>query len=211
MRSNRAGGRRVRAALPGGALDAGLGGGIDAVTPAAAFAWFFRAEYPQVVRTIALVLREPAAAEDVAQEAFLRLHLHWSKVYRYDRPDAWVRRVALNLAASHARREGRRGRLERLSVTASTVAVSADPLAHSADPTDRVRDALLTLPHKQRALVVLYYYEDRPLTEAGELLGLTAGSAKVALHRARRRLAIELGPTSPAFDRPDHRREVDGA
>lgn len=211
MRSNWVGGRKLRTALSGRALDADLGDGLDAVTPAAAFAWFFRAEYPQVVRTVALVLRNPAAAEDVAQEAFLRLHLHWSKVFRYDRPEAWVRRVALNLAASHVRREGRRARLERLSVTSPTVAREADPLDQSVDLADRVRDALLTLPHKQRALVVLYYYEDRPLTEAGELLGLTPGSSKVALHRARRRLAIELGPASSVFDRPDNRGAVDDA
>ena len=211
MRSNRVGGPKLRTALSGSALERGLGDGLDAVTPAAAFEWFFRAEYPQVVRTVALVLRNSAAAEDVAQEAFLRLHLHWSKVYRYDRPDAWVRRVALNLAASHARREGRRARLERLSLTLSPAARDAAPSERSADTADRVRDALLTLPHKQRALVVLYYYEDRPLTEAGELLGLTPGSAKVALHRARRRLAIELGAASSVFYRLDNRGAVDDA
>lgn len=213
MRSNRVGGRKPRTAFSGRALDAGLGDGIDAVPPEAAFAWFFRAEYPQVVRTMALVLREPAAAEDVAQEAFLRLHLHWSKVYRYDRPDAWVRRVALNLAASHARREGRRGALERLSVTSSPAAAThgADVMDRSAESADRVREALLTLPHKQRALVVLYYYEDRPLTEAGELLGLTPGSTKVAMHRARRRLAVALGRTASVFDRRDDRGAEDDA
>jgi RNA polymerase sigma-70 factor (ECF subfamily) len=208
-RSNRVGGRKLQSALSGRALDAELADGIGAVPPEAAFAWFFRAEYPQVVRTVALVLRNPAAAEDVAQEAFLRLHLHWSQVYRYDRPDAWVRRVALNLAASQARREGRRARLERLSVTSSPAARDADLSERSADPADRVRDALLTLPHKQRALVVLYYYEDRPLVEAGELLGLTPGSAKVALHRARRRLALGLTGTSAMVDAPDPRGEVD--
>jgi RNA polymerase sigma-70 factor (ECF subfamily) len=212
-RSGRAAGRRLRTLLPGNALDAGLGDGLDAVPPEAAFAWFFRAEYPQVVRTVSLVLRDPAAAEDVAQEAFLRLHLHWSKVYRYDRPDAWVRRVALNLAASHARREGRRRALERLSVSSSPAATTHEDtlVDRSAESADRVRVALLTLPHKQRALVVLYYYEDRPLTEAGELLGLTPGSAKVAMHRARRRLAVALGPTASVFDRPDDRGAVDDA
>ena len=211
MRSNRVGGRKLRGARSGRARDADLGDGIGDVPPEAAFAWFFRAEYPQVVRTVALVLRNPAAAEDVAQEAFMRLHLHWSKVYRYDRPDAWVRRVALNLAASHARREGRRARLERLSVTSSSAARDADLSERSADASDRVRDALLSLPHKQRALVVLYYYEDRPLTEAGELLGLTPGSAKVALHRARRRLALGLTGTSSLFDAPDTRGAIDDA
>jgi RNA polymerase sigma-70 factor (ECF subfamily) len=52
-----------------------------------------------------------------------------------------------------------------------------------------VAQALRALPVKQRALVVLYYYEDRPLGDAAALLGMTTGAAKVALHRARQALA----------------------
>src|SRR4051812_37803321 len=98
---------------PGRGSGDDLGDEDDALAPDAVFAWFFQAEYPSVVRTVALLLQDSGAAEDIAQEAFVRLHLHWSKVSGYDRPDAWVRRVALNLAATHARREGRRTGLER--------------------------------------------------------------------------------------------------
>jgi RNA polymerase sigma-70 factor (ECF subfamily) len=157
------------------------------------FASFFRAEYASLVRTVALVLRDSGPAEDIAQEAFVRLHLHWSKVSAYDRPDAWVRRVALNLAASHARREGRRTALERQSVSRSlATAVIDDAEPEAVGSGEHAHRALQDLPYKQRALVVLYYYEDRPLSEAGELLGLTPGSAKVTLHRARRRLQQSL-------------------
>jgi RNA polymerase sigma factor (sigma-70 family) len=181
------------------------------VTPQALFAWFFRAEYPQVVRTLSLTLRNPSAAEDLAQEAFLRLHQHWSKVYRYDRPDAWVRRVALNLAASHARREGRRSTLERLALAGRAADRESDTSLDDFPTVERVRDALLSLPHTQRALIVLYYYEDRPIAEAGELVGLTTGSAKVALHRARRRLALALGASDSdaLFNSADERGEAD--
>ena len=74
---------------------------------AEAFAWFFRAEFPSVVRSLSHLLRREDA-EDVAQEAFARLHQHWAKVSRYEQPDAWVRRVALNRAITLATREGRR-------------------------------------------------------------------------------------------------------
>jgi RNA polymerase sigma factor (sigma-70 family) len=163
------------------------------------FAWFFRAEYPAVVRTIALLLHDTGAAEDIAQEAFVRLHQQWSKVSDYDRPDAWVRRVALNLATTHARREGRRAGLERRSVRRSlATAVVEESEPDFVGSGDTVRQALHKLPYKQRALVVLYYYEDRPLSEAGALLGLTPGSAKVTLHRARRRLEQSLTGTGTA-------------
>ena len=52
--------------------------------------------------------------------------------------------------------------------------------------------AVAALPTRDRALVALYHLEDRPLTEVAEVLGLSPGAAKVALHRARRRLAEQL-------------------
>jgi RNA polymerase sigma factor (sigma-70 family) len=149
---------------------------------AEAFEWFFTAEYPRLVRSLShLVRREDA--EDVAQEAFARLHQRWAKVSRYQQPDAWVRRVALNRAISLATREGKRRQRERGADLAPRD-VSAPEV-----PDTRVGDALRTLPVKQRALVVLYYYEDRPLSDAAELLDMTPGAAKVALHRARQALA----------------------
>ncbi len=150
------------------------------------FAWFFTAEYPQVVRLLTVVLRDGAAAEDLAQEAFVRLHRHWTKVSRYEHPEAWVRRVALNRAFSWRRREGRRPGLE----------LAAGLPRHAADATTSERvdvlRAVAALPTRDRALVALYHLEDRPLTEVAEVLGLSLGAAKVALHRARRRLAEQL-------------------
>ena len=150
-----------------------------------AFAWFFRAEFPSVVRSLShLVSREDA--EDVAQEAFARLHQHWAKVSRYEQPDAWVRRVALNRAISLATREGRRRGKEWLADR------RRDALPEPEPPNTRVAAALRTLNPREQALLVLFYYEDRPVAEAAELLDLTPGAAKVALHRARQRMATLL-------------------
>lgn len=148
------------------------------------FTWFFTAEYPQVVRLLVAVVHDTAAAEDLAQDAFVRLHRSWEKVSRYDRPEAWVRRVALNLAFSWRRREGRRWGLEREATT--SVVACAEP-----DPGDRadVQAALRQLPARQRALIALYYLEDRPMAEVAEVMGMREGAAKVAVHRARARLA----------------------
>ena len=90
--------------------------------------------------------------------------------------------------------DGRRRILERFSGAGLRTPDSDGPQ----DQRERVRDALLALPHRQRALVVLYHFEDRPLSEAGDLVGLTPGSAKVAMHRARKRLQLELGASSAA-------------
>lgn len=152
---------------------------------AEAFAWFFSAEYPSVVRSLSHLLRREDA-EDVAQEAFARLHQHWAKVSRYEQPDAWVRRVALNRAISLATREGRRQGKEHRAWW--------QPREHQAPepPDGGVAAALRTLAPRERALLVLFYYEDRPLADCADLLGISAGAAKVALHRARRHLASLL-------------------
>ena len=166
---------------------------LEAPDQEAAFATFFRVEYPTLVRTVALLLHDLSAAEDIAQEAFVRLHLEWSKVSGYDRPDAWIRRVALNLAATYARREARRRGLERHATRRSLATVLMDGgEPDSVCSGEQLQRALQELPYRQRALVVLYYYEDRPLSQASELVGLTPGSAKVTLHRARRRLQEKL-------------------
>src|SRR5215210_798456 len=150
------------------------------------FAWFFTSEYPQVVRLLTVVLRDAAAAEDLTQDAFVRLHRNWAKVSRYESPEAWVRRVALNRAFSWRRREGRRPGLELAAFPPT-----ADVDGPSGERDDVLR-AVRALPSRDRALVALYHLEDRPLAEVAEVLGLRPGAAKVALHRARRRLALLL-------------------
>jgi DNA-directed RNA polymerase specialized sigma24 family protein len=73
-------------------------GGRQGAEDADAFTWFFRAEFPAVAKTVWLVLHDRGRAEEVTQDAFVQLLRHWPKVVRYQRPDAWVRRVAMGEA-----------------------------------------------------------------------------------------------------------------
>lgn len=68
------------------------------------YAWFFRAEFPGVLRTVFLIVHDRGRSEDVTQEAFIQLLAHWKKVSRYERPDAWVRRVAIRHAVRTMKR-----------------------------------------------------------------------------------------------------------
>ncbi|HJV04838.1 MAG TPA: sigma-70 family RNA polymerase sigma factor [Actinomycetota bacterium] len=146
------------------------------------FSWMFREEYPAVVRTAYLILGDRAAAEDVAQEAFIRLYARWAKVSRYERPGAWVRRVAIRLA-------GRARRARRI-----TLALTEDRSVGQILPSDPdLQRALLALPPNQRAAVVLHYLEGRPVAEVAEILGCATPTARVHLHRARKRLGTLLG------------------
>jgi DNA-directed RNA polymerase specialized sigma24 family protein len=148
-----------------------------------AFTWFFRAEFPTVVKTVWLVLHDRGRAEEVTQDAFVQLLLHWPKVVRYQRPDAWVRRVAIRMAVRALRREAL-GRVVERGMEA--------PMPPAPVDVDLLR-AVRRLPPAQRAAVVLFYFEDGPVSEVAQILGCADSTAKAHLHKARRRLAELLG------------------
>lgn len=150
----------------------------------AEFVVLFEREYPAVVRTVSLIIGDAGAAEELTQEAFTRLYTRWTSVRGYERPGAWVRRVAVNLALSRRRRK----KGER-AINVSPASVSDAPGAVSID----VHRALLTLPKQQRAAIVLHYLDDLPVKDVAEHLRCSESTAKVHLHRARNALAVVLG------------------
>ncbi len=78
------------------------------------FSWLFTREYRSIVRSVDMVLHDHARAEEITQDAFVRLLQHWNRVSKYDRPGAWIRRVAIRLATREAVRERRRPTVERV-------------------------------------------------------------------------------------------------
>jgi RNA polymerase sigma factor (sigma-70 family) len=148
------------------------------------FSQIYSTTYPRLVRTLWFVVHDHELAQEIAQDAFIELHLHWRKVRSYDRPDLWVRRVALRKAQREASRTVRRRRAER-----SLHSVDKAPPVELPHP--EVRAALLQLPVMQRAVVALFYLEDRPMEEVADLLDCRPSTGFVHLHRARQRL-VEL-------------------
>ena len=159
----------------------------------AEYVWLFRTEYEAVVRTVYLILHDRERARDITQDAFMELLIRWKRISRYERPDAWVRRVAIRMAVRFLNRERRRASLER-EIDPATLPQPVD--------VDLMR-AIRQLPAVQRAAVVLFYFEDRPVAEVADILDVSAGAAKVALHRARKRLAELLGEEQPAGEVTD--------
>ena len=157
------------------------------------FRWFFLAEYPRVTRTAYHVVFDRTAAEDVAQEAFIQLANHWSSVSQYDNPAAWVRRVAIRLAVREATRSRRRASTHLRAVSDAAVAAPTvnDPAERQPDP--ELVTAIRGLPPQQRAIVVMFYLEDRPMDEIADIVGCSRSTGWVHLHRARSRLAELLG------------------
>ena len=142
----------------------------------------FRAEYPGVVRVVAPIVGSVADAEAVVQDAFVKAFTRWRRIGRYDRPGAWVRRVAVRDAVRFAERSRRGG---------PPPPGGADPAEAVAAAVD-VQAALLELTPKQRACVVLHYLADWPVDRVAEALGCRAATVRVHLHRARGALAALL-------------------
>jgi RNA polymerase sigma-70 factor (ECF subfamily) len=146
--------------------------------------WYFRACFGPVSRTVYLILNDRGLAEDVTQEALYRMLRHWHTVSRYEAPEAWVRRVAIRIAMRESQRLAARPVKERLGQPTRPDPPLPDP--------DLAR-AVTALAPMQRAAVVLYYWEDRPIAEIAHALGVSESTVKQHLHRARRRLAQILG------------------
>ena len=113
------------------------------------FEAFYRSNYRQVLSCM-FGLTEAALAEDLTQEAFLAASQHWDEVQALDNPGAWVRRVAMNRAASayHRRRAEARALL-RLSGRRPVVVL---PIS---EPAEEVWRAVRSLPRRQREAIVL--------------------------------------------------------
>jgi len=126
-------------------------------------------------------------AEDVAQEAYLRVFRSLGGFRQEARFETWLHRIVVNAALSHLRRRGRFGDLVRDAGT-DPEPPPAPPAQDRAVDRDLIRRALEELPAGSRTTLVLYEMYGLSCREIGEELGVSEGAVKVRLHRARRRL-----------------------
>jgi RNA polymerase sigma-70 factor (ECF subfamily) len=164
-----------------------------------AFDTFYRSEKPRVVAVVSSLTGDRAAAEDIVQEAFATAMRRWATVSAYERPGDWVKRVAVNRAISRFRRRQSETRaLTRLVGRDGDDDSIAGPLgASEAWDDDPLWAAVRKLPRRQAQAVVLVYVDDLSLERVAEILECSVGSVKTHLHRARQRLAAELGQAMP--------------
>ena len=151
-----------------------------------AFDEFYESYFDRVARTLVLGGADRDLARDATQEAFARALRRWRKVREMDRPDGWVYVVAMNQLRDRWRRsERRRERAPELSDGA------ADN-THAVATRLSVRDAIATLPSRQRQAVVLRYLADLPIADVADAMGCAAGTVKATLHQAMQRMRVEL-------------------
>ena len=149
------------------------------------FGQFMAARWPALVRLAYGLTGDRWLAEDVAQAALASAYAAWWRVRRADDPDAYVRRILVNTS-------NRRFRRRRIAEHAREPAELPDTAV--ADPADLIgqRSALLSalreLPHRQRAIVVLRYWEDLSDAQVAAALGCAEGTVRSQASRALAKL-----------------------
>jgi RNA polymerase sigma-70 factor (sigma-E family) len=150
-----------------------------------------REQYRSLVRLAAIVLGDMGLAEQVVQDAFVRLQVRWGGLRDLDKAPAYLRAAVLNGARSQLRRHKVRDRfagrrtVERHVTTPEAAAVGIDE--H-----DRMITALRSLSARQREALTLRYYLDLPEVEIAATMGVSPGSVKTHLHRGLANLAAVL-------------------
>jgi RNA polymerase sigma-70 factor, ECF subfamily len=163
-----------------------------------------------VVNFLYRMVRDAAAAEDLAQEVFLRVYRARAQYLPTAKFTTWMFRIATNLALN-ALRDGRHRHME-ISIDQSAAAYSGDgesqqPALEIADRqarieaelirrdrAERIRRAVESLPEKQRAAVLLHKYQEMDYDEIAGVLGCSESALKSLLFRAYETLRVELAP-----------------
>ena len=143
------------------------------------FADLYGAAQPAMVRLATLLVGSPDVATDLVQDCFVRLHPRWDRV---DDPTAYLRRSVVNACHSHHRALRRQRRVDLRP------AAPAELGAHE------LTDALAALPHRQRAALVLRFYEGLPDADIAAALGCRPGTVASLIHRGLAALREVIEP-----------------
>ena len=156
---------------------------------------FVRARYPHLLRRGYLLTGSQLAAEDLVQEALARCCTAWRR-RPVNEPDAYVQRVMINVLISRSRL-----RRFREDATANVPEVAASDLTSQHADRDAVWRALQRTPPRQRAVLVLRFYEDMTESEIAACLDITVGTVRSQTAKGLARLR-ELAPTVTGTEEP---------
>jgi len=162
--------------------------GVTRSAAAPTFEEYAAGGWPSLYRYAYLLAGNHADAEDLAQQTLLKAYRSWSRVTASDSPTAYLRRTLTNTYLSQ-----RRPKKRRLEV------LTDEPLETGRTPIDGPEDHLTLWPHvkalppRQRAVIVLRYYEDLTEPEIADVLDCSRGNVKSTAHRALKALRAAIG------------------
>ena len=141
---------------------------------------FLSARWSSLFRLACLLTGSPTEADDLLQESVVKVYLRWGKISRTRIPEAYVRRMMVNTLVSRSRRPYKRRELLEGTVAATAGGSSEEVVLDRA----LVWPLGCALPVRQRAVIVLRYYEDMSEQEIADVLGCSTGSVKSQAHDA---------------------------
>lgn len=146
------------------------------------FTSYVRARQPVLLRTARSLTANPSDAEDLLQTALTKTYVAWERIEDHRALDGYVRRALLNTRTS----QWRKRKVDEFACDELPEPVVA-PVGDSAEQQalhDAMWRAIMKLPSRQRAMVVLRYYEDLSEVQTAEILGVSVGTVKSAVSRA---------------------------
>ncbi|WP_327402879.1 SigE family RNA polymerase sigma factor [Streptomyces sp. NBC_01288] len=147
------------------------------------FSSYMRARQPVLLRTARSLTANPCDAEDLLQTALTKTYVAWERIEDHRALDGYVRRALLNTRTS----QWRKRKVDEFACDElpepETVGGAEDPAEQQALH-DAMWRAIAKLPERQRAMVVLRYYEDLSEVQTAEVLGVSVGTVKSAVSRA---------------------------
>jgi RNA polymerase sigma-70 factor (sigma-E family) len=150
--------------------------------PYPSFSSFVRARGPGLLRTARSLTANPSDAEDLLQTALTKTYVAWERIEDHRALDGYVRRALVNTRTS----QWRKRKVDEFAcdeLPEQETAPAPDP-AEQQSLHDAMWRAVLRLPDRQRAMVVLRYYEDLSEAQTAEVLGVSIGTVKSAVSRA---------------------------
>ncbi|MEJ7583559.1 MAG: SigE family RNA polymerase sigma factor [Acidimicrobiales bacterium] len=144
------------------------------------FVELYRDRYDPMVRLAYLLVGHQAIAEELVQDAFVKVHRQWSTV---EHPPAYLRTAVVNQCRSWGRRRAREQDHQERRLDLPTESEQAP---------DELWDVLLALPLRQRTAIVLRFYEDLPEQEIAAVLGSRPTTVRTLIHRGLEALRKEI-------------------
>lgn len=152
---------------------------------------------------VLMMVRQPAGAEEVTQDAFVRAYTHLDH-YDEHRPFyPWLASIAVRVAQNWLRRHGRTVRREGASLDdAQEPAATAPALTMliASESSRGLWEAVAALSSGERTAVILYYRDEMAVRDIARALGVTTGTIKTLLFRARRHLRERLGSAATSYE-----------
>ena len=156
------------------------------------FDLLYQETYRSVFQLCLAILRDPEAAQDCAQDAFVRAYRAWPRWHPDAPAQAWIYRIAVNAARSFRRR----------SLFRETPATLDGLPAQQQDDSGDLLDALRQLPRDDAAALVLRLHHGFSVPEAAHILGVGERTVRHRVARGRERLAWVLGSAPVEYEQP---------